>query len=290
MPWFPDLFSAPVLERIRSQGADQRVAAPVPYFDGLRSGETEALTGSFAGEPKIHHPIRGRIEGLRAFEWFVAYTNTWMAESNAVSSPAGRIITPRRGIEEIMLTLDGDRGRFDLPVTIVAERDEDGRIVELRIYYNPWPLTGKHGHRPPLLQPDPELDEPRDVVAEYLHALADGDVDAAVAAFEPDGYVREPAGAQFIDRGHDELRGLYQRFFSNGGGIALEHCTVTDDGSACALEYNIVRWGRSDLLPEAGIAALVRGATGKLASAHIYDDAAARVSTGSDPVAGVIAR
>jgi hypothetical protein len=39
---------------------------------------------------------------------------------------------------------------------------------------------------PPLLQPDPELRE-SDVVAKYQRALAAGDVDAIVAAFEPDG-------------------------------------------------------------------------------------------------------
>jgi hypothetical protein len=272
MPWFPDLFSAPVLERIRARAADRRAAAPVPYFDGLRSGETRALVGSFAREPEIHHPIRGRIEGLRAFEWFVAYTNTWLAESNAVASPVRQIITAQRGIEELVLTLAGDRGRFELPVAIVAERDEAGRIVELRIYYSAWPLMGRHGHRPPVLQPDPDFNGAPDIVGEYQRALADGDVESAVAAFEPGAYVREPAGGRFVHRGHDELRGLYERFFSNGGGIALEHCTVTDDGSACALEYNVFRWGRSDLLPEAGITVFERGSSGKLASVRVYDD------------------
>ena len=66
-----------------------------------------------------------------------------------------------------------------------------------------------------------------------------------MATFEPDAYVREPAGSAYVHRGHDELRALYERFFSNGGGIPLEHCTVTDDGRACALEYNVVRWGRT---------------------------------------------
>lgn len=272
MPWLPDLFSAPVVERIRSNAADRRAATPVPYFDGLLSGETDALVRSFAAEPEIHHPIRGRIKGLRAFEWFVAYTNTWLAESNAVASPVQRITTPRRGIEEIVMTLDGDGGRFELPVAIVAERDDDGRIVELRIYYSAWPLTGRHAHRPPVLQPDPELNGAPDVVGEYQRAFADGDVDSAVAAFEPGAYVREPAGGPFIHRGRDELRGLYKRFFSGGGGVALEFCTITDDGSACALEYNVLRWGRSDLLPEAGITVFVRGSNGKLASARIYDD------------------
>ena len=273
MPWVPELFSAPVLERIRRHAeADARAAAPVPYFDGVTSGETEALVQSFAGEPELHHPIRGRVKGRRAFERFVADTNAWLTERNVVRSPVERIITPRRGVEETVLTFDGDRGRTELPMAIAADRDEDGRIIELRLYYSTWPFTGRHFNRPPVLQPDPDLQEP-DVVGEYQRALAAGDTEAAVAAFESDAYVREPAGAAYVHRGRDELRALYERFFSNGGGIPLEHCAVTDDGRACALEYNVVRWGQTELPPEAGLAVYVRGDTGKLASARIYDDA-----------------
>jgi hypothetical protein len=47
----------------------------------------------------------------------------------------------------------------------------------------------------------------------------------------------------------------------------------SDDGRSCALEYDVVRWGRTELPPGAGIAVYVRGGTGKLASARIYDDA-----------------
>jgi hypothetical protein len=271
MPWLPELFSAGVLERIRSQAADARAAAPVPYFAGVRSGETDALVGSFAGEPELHHPVRGRVKGRRAFERFVAETNAWLTGLNVAWGEAERIITPSRGIEEIVLTLDGDGGRIELPVAVAADRDDDGRIVELRIYYGTWPLTGRHAGRPPLLQPDPDLREP-EIVGDYQRALGDGDLERVVAVFEPDAYVREPAGGRYIHRGHDQLVALYELFFSNGGGIPLEPCTVTDDGRACALEYNVVRWGRTELPPAAGLAVYVRAGGGKLAGARIYDD------------------
>jgi hypothetical protein len=271
MPWFPELFSASVLDRIRRDAADARVAEPVPYFDGVRSGEIDALVGSFAGEPELHHPVRGRVRGRHAFERFVPEINAWLSERNAVFSPVERIITGRRGIEETVMTLDGETGRVEVPVAVAADRADDGRIIELRIYWSMWPLTGEHHHRAPLLESDPDLHDP-DIVGDYQRALASGDAEAAVATFEPDAYVREPAGSAYIHRGHDELLGLYQRFFSNGGGIRLEQCAVTDDGRACALEYNLLRWGRTELSPEAGVAVFVRGSSGKLAIVRIYDD------------------
>jgi len=167
--------------------------------------------------------------------------------------------------------VDGTAGRIGLPVATVADKRFDRRTKELRMYYSSWPLTGRHATRPPLLQPDPELRE-SDVVAEHQDALASGDVDAIVAAFEPDAYAREPAGGGYIDRGHDGLRAFYEHLFSNGGGIPPEHCAVIDDARACALEYNVVRWGETELTPQAGLAVYVRGQRGKLVAARIYDD------------------
>ena len=68
------------------------------------------------------------------------------------------------------------------------------------------------------------------------------------------------------------LRAHYELLFSGGGGIPLEHCTAVDDGHACALEYNVVHWGATELPPQAGVAVYVRGQSGKLAAARIYDD------------------
>jgi hypothetical protein len=277
MPWFPDLFSAPVLERIRSQAAETRAAAPVPYFAGVTSGETDALIGSFAGEPELHHPFRGRVKGRGAFERYLADTNAWLIERNGIVGDVERIATSVCGIEETVVTLDGEHGRVELPIAVVADRDDSGRIVELRIYYGTWPWAGRHSYRPPLLQPDPGI-QLLDVVGEYQRALAAGDVAAAVAAFEADGYVREPAGA-YVHRGRDELAALYELLFSNGGGILLEQCAATDDGRSCALEYNVSRWGRTEMPPAAGLAVYVRGPTGKLAAARIYDDVEPPVDT-----------
>ena len=269
MPWVPELFSAPTLARLEEQR--QHKLVDVPFWDGLMTGELDALIGSFAGQPELHHPTRGRIKGARAFEEFVTDLNAWFRRCNVSVEAVDVLAAQRHGFDEVVLRLDGKTGRIDLPVATVADKRIDRRIKELRMYYSTWPLTGCHANRPPLLQPDPELLE-SGVVAEYQRALAAGDVDAIVAAFEPNGYAREPAGGQYVHSGPDRLRAFYKLLFSNDGGIPLEHCAVIDDGRACALEYNVVRWGKTELPPEAGVAVYVRGANGKLAAARIYDD------------------
>ena len=271
MPWIPELFTAPALARIWEDERRRRLAL-VPFFAGVMTGETSALVESFAGEPEVHHPVRGRIKGVAAFERFVTETRTWLAERNVALEDVDFVLTPGRGVEELVLHLDSSERRVELPVAIASDHDERGRIVEQRVYFSSWPLAGGHAIRPPVLQPDPDVREP-DVVGDYQRALAAGDIDAVMAAFEPDAYVREPAGGAFTHRGTHELRALYELFFSNGGGIQLEQCAVTDDGRACALEYNVVGWGRTALPPEAGLAVYVRGLSGRLAAARIYDDA-----------------
>jgi hypothetical protein len=271
VPWVPELFSASVLERLREKLQRDRLET-VPYFEGLMAGEPDALVQSFAGEPELHDPIRGRIKGERAFRAFVTQMDTWLNERNASVEQIEHVVTERGGFGDGALHLDGGTERVELPVAVVSERESDRRIDELRVYSSSWPLTGRHAVRPPLLQPDPELRE-SDVVAEYQRALAAGEVDAIVATFEPDGYAREPAGGEHIHRGLDGLRAFYERLFSNGGGIPLEHCAVIDDKRVCVLEYNVVRWGKAQLRPQAGVAAYVRGQSGKLAAARIYDDA-----------------
>ena len=271
VPWIPELFSAPALTRLLGRRRRDALKS-VPYFYGLMAGELDALIESFAGEPELHHPVRGRIKGRRAFEAYFAETIAWFEQRNISVEDVDRVIAEPRGFEEVVLHLDGETRRIELPVAIVADHRSAGRIDELRIYYSSWPLTGRHANRPPVLQPDPGLRE-SGVFADYQRALAAGDVDAIVALFEPGGYAREPAGGEYVHRGVDGLRAFYELLFSNDGGIPLEHCALAGDERACALEYNVVRWGKTELAPQAGVAVYVRGETGKLAAARIYDDA-----------------
>jgi ketosteroid isomerase-like protein len=270
VPWLPELFSAPVLERLEEKWELERIEA-IPYYAGLMAGEQDALIRSFAGEPVLLDPLHGRIKGVRAFEWYVGELREYLSQLNMSFDQVEDVITEGRAFEEVVLHLDGQDGRVEIPVAIMADRQPDGRLLELRTYHSMWPVVGRHVHRPPLMQHDPEL-QPSDVVGEYQRALAAGDVDAIVETFEPDAYAREPTGPPYVHAGPEGLRAFFERMFSNGGGIPLEHCSLVDTGRACAIEYNIVSWGRTELPPEAGVAVYMRGDGGKLAAARIYDD------------------
>jgi ketosteroid isomerase-like protein len=269
MPFVPELFSAPALARIEERRHAR--LTNVPFFDGLLTGEIDALVGSFVDGPEVHQPMRGRIKGAAAFEQFVTDTTTWMAESNVTVEDIDSILTPERAIDELVLHVDGEAGPIDLPMSLAADLGPDVHMTELRIYFSRWPLSGVRGVRPPLLQPDPKLQAP-DIVGEYHRALAAGDVDAVVAAFAPDGYVREPSGGASTHRGTNELRAFYELLIFDRGVMPLELCAVADDGRACALEYNTGARGQPGSAPGTGIAVHVRGDGGKLAAVRFYDD------------------
>jgi len=57
MPWVPEVFSAPVQERLKRERRRETLLT-VPYFEGVMAGETNALIESFAGKPELHHPVR----------------------------------------------------------------------------------------------------------------------------------------------------------------------------------------------------------------------------------------
>jgi hypothetical protein len=180
--------------------------------------------------------------------------------------------TLTRTVEEVVLNLPADdSGRVELPVAIVTDRNPDRTVKVIRVYHSTWPLTGEHRVRPPLLPADPNL-HAEGTPGVYQRALAEGDLAGIVTTFEPEGYAREPSGAAYLHRGTEALYELYGHLFANSGGILLEHCTLTDDGVRCAIEYNCVRWGDTEIPPHAGVAVYERSGSGLLAAARIYDD------------------
>ncbi|HZB81813.1 MAG TPA: hypothetical protein VE288_03075 [Rubrobacteraceae bacterium] len=271
MPWMPEVFTAPIAEARRAEDAP-RTNDAIAYYEGILAEEPAALVRSFAGQPQINDPHVGYVEGVRELHAFVSEMAGWLRERGAVVENVALTRTPTRTVEEVVLHLLRDGGmRVELPVAIVTDRNPDRTLKTVRVYHSMWPLTGSHNVRPPLLPEDPRL-HAEGTPGDYQRALAEGDLEGIVGTFEPGGYAREPSGGSYLHRGAEGLRQLYAHLFANGGGIPLEHCTLTDDGTQCAIEYNCVRWGVTDIPPQAGIAVYERGSSGLLSAARIYDD------------------
>ena len=274
MPWMPEVFTTPIAEARRAKRLKNKAHAndAIPYYEGIMADEPDALIRSFAGQPVLDDPRVGQVEGASALRDFGSEMADWLRKRNAVAKHVALTRTRTRTVEEVVLRLLGDEGgRVEVPVAIVAERNPDRTLKAIRVYHSMWPLTGEHRMRPPLLPADPEL-RAEGTCGDYQRALVEGDLEGIVGTFESDGYAREPSGGAYLHRGAEGLRGLYAHLFANGGGIPLEHCTLTDDGTRCAIEYNCVRWGVTDIPPQAGVAIYERGNSGLLSAARIYDD------------------
>jgi hypothetical protein len=266
MPWVPELFSAPALAGLEERRREKVV--DIPYFEGLVMGEVDALLGSFAGEPRLHHPLRGDIEGEEEFREFVADTERWLKEHDASVEDVQRTVLTERGFEEVVVHLRTGGRRIELPHAMVADHDAEGRIEEIRIYFGTRALTGHPTERAPLLRPVPGVRVPT-VVGRYAEALGAGDAEAVVATFEADGSAREPGGADLVHAGAPGLRAFYGAQLS-GGGIALDPCAMIESGDICALEHIVLRPGAPS--PRAGFTVFVSGAGDRLAAVRIYDE------------------
>ena len=274
MPWMPEIFNATIAEARRIHVEEAKTTNDaVPYYEGILADQPDALVGSFATrQPVLDDPRVGYVEGARRLRAFASGTAEWLRERDAVVENVALTRTLTRTVEEVVLNLLTDQeARVELPVAIVSDRNPDRTLKTIRVYHSMWPLTGGHRVRPPLLPKDPNVVVP-DVVGEYQRALAAGDLEAVLATYEEDAYAREPSGGEYIYRGKEQLREIYSAQFANGGGIPLEHCTVTDDGVRCAIEFNSVRWGITEIPPQAGVAVYERGKSGRLAGGRIYDD------------------
>ena len=271
MPWMPEVFTAPIAEARRAEDVARSNDA-IAYYEGILAGEPDALVRSFARQPRVNDPRVGHVEGAEEFHAFVSEMAGWLRERDAIVENVALTLTQSRTVEEVVLHLLGDdETRIELPVASVTDRNPDRTLKTIRVYHSMWPLTGRHNVRSPLLPEDQRL-HAEGSPGTYQRALAEGNLEGVLVAFEPDGYAREPSGGSYLHRGAEGLRELYAHMFANGGGIPLEHCTLTDDGVRCVIEYNCVRWGVTDIPPQAGVAVYERGNSGLLSAARIYDD------------------
>lgn len=243
------------------------------FFDALVSGGVGEAAARLAEGAAIDDPREGRVAGVEPLERWIAGTHRWLLGLRARAEPVRTTASGRSAVVERLLHVQADGEERQLPVAVAAEADERGLLRAVRIYHSFWTLERVHRVRGPLLagRDDLTLAPPVDV---YQEALARGDVEGVLACYQRNATLREPAGEPWVHRGPRGLRRLYGTMFANGGGILLEHGHAVDDGVACALEYTVVRWGRTPLPPQAGLVVYERGATGLIRATRLYDDVA----------------
>lgn len=81
---------------------------------------------------------------------FISETRAWLEAHSARVTPVADTVTTGRAAHELVLTMEIDGERVDLPVMLVADLDDE-RIRDLRIYHSTLPLTGRHQVRRPLM-------------------------------------------------------------------------------------------------------------------------------------------
>ena len=239
------------------------------YLTLLSKGDAAALLDLFSAAPHLDDPHYGRITTTTFPDYFTA-ASAWLQQRHARVETVALSHTPTRAVAEQILHLQEGSQTIPLPIALVGDLDGE-KLTTIRIYHSLWPLIGGHRVRPPILPTDHSLVMP-DVIGRYQDALARGDLEAILQTFEEDAIAREPSGGEYKYQGMERLREFYGMLFSQSGGIPLDHCTVTDDGVRCAVEYNVTAWGDKPLPPQAGVAVYERGKSGLLAAARIYDD------------------
>lgn len=234
----------------------------------LCEGDTPASMADLTEDATILDPIAGIIMPSISY-FFLASRHMWLGARQASVEPVRTTRSSERTVVEQVLKLVIAKETVELPIALVAESRGE-KLAQVRIYHSLWPVKGHHEVRPPSLDPDESL-QIAEPVATYQAALASGDVEKILGTFAEDAVVREPAGGAHLHRGPDGRRAFYAESLARGG-IPLKHCTVTDDGGACAIEYIVDRWGDRDLPRQAGVAVYERASPTALRAARIYDD------------------
>ena len=195
MPWFPDFANAVELARRQSRAAG--LTDPVmAYFVAINrgdEGELECWPGEWSCTIPVWRNPWHRI--LR----FVRRNQSWLAERHARIETVAATVVGSRAVVELLAHLDGDVATWAWPVAVVAESPDDQSVV-FRTYCSQWPVDGQRHLRPPILGTGDA--HPGDVVGRYQVAVDQGDAEAIVGTFTPDGYLREPVGPHNTHRGH----------------------------------------------------------------------------------------
>ena len=240
------------------------------YFPALVSLQASQLAQGLGDRATVDDAMFGHFTGMPGVGEGLEEMAKWLSTHDPAFERFGFVMGSDRDVTEGSLSITIEGHRLRIAVAVVAERRRE-REVALRSFYATSRMGPRTAPKRAPLTVDDQIVLPPPVAA-HLDALARGDVDAVVASFEHGGTVRGADGETRAKLdGGGPLREYYARLL-DGGGMEVVKSARADDGSTCALEYNVVRLPGRPTVPEPGLAIYERGESGLLRTVRIYDD------------------
>ena len=231
----------------------------------LFRGDTKAVLTSMTSSPVVQDQRLGMLDGRSEVERWVADSAAWLVGLKAEPTEVALIRNERRSVLELSLAIHVDGEVVDLPYVLVADRGEGG-ITELRTYHSTWPYTGDHVFRAPPLAGRPQEAAPA-IFQWYIERISVADIDAVLARFTEDGYLREPSGDRWKHQGAEERAGFYGHLV-HAPRARFELMTSTVEGPLMAIEYAFA-YGDRDLV---GGICIMEVAGDRIVAVRIADD------------------
>ena len=235
------------------------------YVPALVSGALEALSRRLGNRATIDDPLYGRAASLASIDPLLARVASYFADAGATYEHVCSTTGVDRDAAEGRLSMTiGGQARA-LPIAIVAERRRL-REIELRVYYAPEGAPPGRKPRAPLLSAERGERSSQlplaQLIEEIVEGVRKGAVEQALAGFEEEGRIVDPAG-----RAHTKKDGAMGTFLSELGELDIAIGGDADDGRTACVEATVTRRGR-----EAGPALLAfqRGDSGLVNELRVY--------------------
>ncbi len=221
-------------------------------------------------------PFSNQKENFESVKDSLMEFRNWLDVHHATIKPLNLVKEKdnsfRAGEALIALKLDGRD--ILLPFAFALNVNADKKINEIRFYHSHWPIESQHHLRPNLFPLDRVASRISSDILNYHTALNDGNIEEVLKLFADDGSIREPSGGISGPGQESKLEDFFSRTFKEGG-VSLVYHTIVDGEIRCAAEYSCIKWGRTEIAPQAGIEFFDRVSEGDgilFKAVRIYDD------------------
>ncbi|MEM6293556.1 MAG: nuclear transport factor 2 family protein [Myxococcota bacterium] len=236
--------------------------------EALFEGNVAALSNAVIPSCVVQDQRLGRLEGTEGLARWVEDSAQWLRALNAKPTELAYLEDQTRAVHELSFAIEANGETVDLPFVLVADRGEGG-VTELRTYHSTWPYTGGHVFRAPPLAGRPTEPVP-EIFQWYIDRISVADVDAVLARFTEDGYVREPSGDRWKHQG-PQGRAKFYGHLVDAPRARFELMTSTVAGNTIAVEYAFA-YGPTDMV---GGVCIMEVEGDRLAAIRITDDVSA---------------